>query len=115
MARPDASGPWEFTDPRRPHPDHPVVDHDTAAVMDQAVFSLTMLRSPTEHGDAGARLHALTSLIAQAEALLPDAVADAWDQDYSWKDIDRRMALPEMTVRHRYFHHTCTRVVPFED
>ena len=115
MARRNAPGPWQPTDPRRAHPDHPVVDDDSAAVIDEAVFSLTMLRSPMECGDAGARLHALTSLIAQAEAILPDIVADAWDQNYRWKDIARRMALPEITVRHRYLHHAYTRVVPFQD
>ncbi|MGH7416919.1 MAG: hypothetical protein ACREKB_03995 [Candidatus Rokuibacteriota bacterium] len=111
----DTSGPWEEIDPRRSPPDHPVVDDDSAAVMDDAVFCLTMLRSPMRHGDALARLHALVSLMAQAEALLPDAVADAWDQDYRWKEIGHHMSLHEDTVRRRYFHHAYTRVVPFQD
>jgi hypothetical protein len=33
-------------DPRRRFPDHPVVDADSAAVTEEAVHSLTMLRSP---------------------------------------------------------------------
>lgn len=115
MAAPKDPTRWELTDPRRRHPDHPVVDNDSAAVLDEAIFSLTIMRSPMAYGDAGAHLHALVSLIAQAQVLLADAVADAWDQGYVWGDIGRHMGLREETVRRRYFHHAYTRVMPFED
>lgn len=76
-----AAETWNMTDPWRPHPDHPVLDEESAAVLEEALHSLTMLRSPTSEGDAGARLHALASLMAQGQAILADAVADARDQE----------------------------------
>jgi len=104
-----------MSDPWQPHPDHPVVDEESEAVAEEAVHSLTMLRSPTSEGDAGARLHALASLIAQAEALLADAVADARGQDYSWAEIARRLGVATVTARRHFVHHARTRRVPFED
>jgi hypothetical protein len=97
-----ATDTWVEIDPRRSHPNHPIVDDDSAAVLDEAVYSLTMLRSPMEEGDAGARLHALASLIAQAETSITGAVTAARDQGYSWPDIANRLGLTTTTARRRH-------------
>jgi hypothetical protein len=97
-----AADTWVEIDPRRSHPDHPIVDDASAAVLDEAVHSLTMLRSPLEEGDAGARLHALASLIAQAETFTTGTVAAARDQSYSWPDIASQLGLATTTARRRY-------------
>lgn len=99
------------------HPDHPVVDEESAAVLEEALHSLTMLRCAGDEGDAGARLHMLASLMAQAqaEAVLADAVADAQDQDYTWAEIAERLGVATATARRRFAYAAATRVVPFED
>ncbi len=97
------------------HPDHPVVDEESAGVLDEAVHSLTVLRSAGYEGDACARLHMLASLMAQAEAVLADTVADARDQDYSWAEIAERLGVATATARRRFARTADTRVVPFED
>ena len=63
----------------------PRVDDDTAAVLDQAIETLARLHTPYWLGDSGVRLHA--SLIAQADALLPQAINDARDQELTWAEI----------------------------
>ncbi len=105
---------WPTTDRWPRHPDQPVVDDESAAVLEEALHSLTVLRSAGSEGDAGARLHVLASLMAQAEAVLADAVADARDQDYTWAEIAERLGVATATTRRR-FAHVATRVVPFED
>ena len=59
----------------------PRIDDDTALVLDQAIETLARLRTPYWLGDSGVRLHALASLTAQAEALLPQAIHDAREQE----------------------------------
>jgi hypothetical protein len=61
-------------------------DHSTATVA-EAVDTLARLRTPYWLGDTAVHLHALASLIRQAEQLLPQAVADARDQGLTWKEI----------------------------
>jgi hypothetical protein len=81
------SGAWAMTDPRRRFPDEPVLDEESEAVLVVAVNDLVLLRSPMWSGDAGAVLHALASLAAQIDQWMPDAVADARDQEYSWSEV----------------------------
>jgi hypothetical protein len=64
-----------------------VLDDVSRAVLDEAVEALARLRTPYWLGDTGVHLHALASLLTQAHALLPDAVADARDQDLTWTEI----------------------------
>lgn len=67
-----SDGPWVFRDPwTTTHPDHPVMDDVSKAVLDDAVVQLTLLRSPLMLGDALAELHAMVSLIAELHASLP--------------------------------------------
>ena len=56
------------------------------------------LRTPYWLGDSAVRLHALASLIAQAQQLLPQAVHDARDQELTWAQIGE---LLDTTASHR--------------
>src|SRR5471032_2107593 len=53
-------------------------------------------------GDAGVRLHALASLLAQAQQLLPDVVQHARDQELSWADISQLLGIHPATAVRRY-------------
>jgi DNA-binding NarL/FixJ family response regulator len=109
-----AAETWQMSDPWRLHPDHPVVDDDSAEILDDAVHNLTMNRSPLNDGHAGLRLHVLASLIAQAQALLPDAVADARDQGFSWSDIANDLGISASTARRHYRHYATARRLPLD-
>jgi hypothetical protein len=100
---------WTPLDPRRRYPDRPVVDDESDGVLVVAVNDLILLRSPMWHGDAGALLHALASLDAQITAWLPDAVADARDQDYTWDEIASLLGARTSTVKRRYSAHATAR------
>jgi hypothetical protein len=80
----------------------PRVDLDTASVLEEAIESLSRLRTPYWLGDAGVRLHALASLLAQAQQLLPDVVRDARDQELTWTDISQLLAIHPATAARRY-------------
>jgi hypothetical protein len=102
------------TDPRRRYPDHPVVDDESDAVLVVAVNDMIMLRSPMWHGDSGAVLHALASLTATIAAWLPDAVADAKDQDYTWGEIAELLGRQKSTTKQLYAHHANARRPPLD-
>jgi hypothetical protein len=104
--------PWAVIDPRRRYPSSPLVDHETDAVLVEAVHDLILLRSPMWGEDAGATLHALASLAAQIQAWLPDAVADARDQDYRWAEIAEMLGVTAGVARRRFAHHADTREAP---
>ena len=57
-------------------------------------------------GAAAVRLHALTSLIAQAEQLLPQAVHDARDQELTWTQIGELLNTTATTAARRYRNKT---------
>jgi len=80
----------------------PFCDQASQAVVDQAVASLGTVRDPDWLGDAGVRLHVLASLIAQATALLPDTVAEARDQGYSWAEISDRLGIAATTAERHF-------------
>ena len=63
------------------------------------------LRHPDWHGNSGVHLHALASLLAQAYALLPKAVADARDQGLTWTEIGQLLGLSADTTARRYRPH----------
>jgi hypothetical protein len=56
----------------------------TACGSYDAIETLARLRTPYWLGDSSVQLHALASLLAQAEQLLPEAVHDACDQELTW-------------------------------
>ena len=80
----------------------PRVDDDSLEVLNDAIDTLAALRTTYWHGDSSVRLHALVSLIAQAEQMLPAAVRQARDQDYTWTQIGRLLNLAPSTTAKRY-------------
>jgi hypothetical protein len=67
-------------------------------ILDQAIDQLARLRTTYWLGDSGVRLHALASLIAQAEQLLPLAVHDARDQELTWAEIGELLGIADWHV-----------------
>lgn len=94
--------PSEWRDPHVSYSAIPYTDGDTIMLIDQAVETLVLLRGPMKLGDAAATVSALVSLIAEADSRLPDAVADARDQGYTWDAIADRLATTVSTARRRY-------------
>jgi hypothetical protein len=78
------------------------VDELSASVVTEAVDTLAALRATYWLGDAAVHLHALTSLIAQAQQLLPDAVRQARDQELTWSQISQLLNLAPSTTARRY-------------
>ena len=80
----------------------PATGQDSLQVLDEAIDQLARLRTPYWLGDSAVRLHALTSLIAQAEQLLPEAVHDARDQELTWAQIGELLDITAATAARRY-------------
>ncbi len=100
--------PFEFHRPGCDRSTCPYLDEESLALVAEAAASLVGLRGSVT-GDAGAVLAVLTSLIAEGQAQLPDAVADARDQGFTWSEIASRLAVGASTVRHRYGHYATWR------
>ena len=83
-------------------PPAPRVDDDSLTVLLEAIETLSRLRTSYWLGDAGVHLHALASLLAQAEQLLPQAIHDARDQELTWNDIGQLLNLHPDTAARRY-------------
>ncbi len=88
--------------PERDHHIGPAVDDYSRAVLDEALRSLGTLRGLESVGDAGAVVHLLASIIAEAETRLPTAVADARDQDYSWAEIADLLGITRAAAWQRF-------------
>lgn len=99
---PAPDGPWDMADPRRDCSTIPYTDSDTRALVDEFVDTLVIFRCPMGLGDAGATASVLVSLEAEIASRLPDAVADARDQGYTWDEIAMRLATTVSAARHRY-------------
>jgi len=84
----------------------PVVDDLSATVLDEAIDTLAALRTPYWLGDTAVHLHALASLLLQAQRLLPDAVALARDQELTWDEIGQLLGISGSTAARRYRHAT---------
>jgi hypothetical protein len=80
----------------------PIRRPDSLQILDQAIDQLARLRTAYWLGDSGVRLHALTSLIAQAEQLLPQAVHDARDQELTWAEIGELLGTTASTAARRH-------------
>jgi hypothetical protein len=80
----------------------PVTDDLSLAVVSDAVEALARLRTRYWLGDTGVHLHALASLLAQAHALLPEAVHAARDQGLTWTEIGQLLGLTAETAARRY-------------
>jgi hypothetical protein len=95
--RPRLTQPGELPAPR--------VDADSATVLAQAVDALAALRTPYWLGDSAVTLHALASLIAQAQQMIPAAVSQARDQEHTWAEIGQLLNLSPATAARRYRNH----------
>lgn len=93
----DAEKPWALA-----HPDHPLIDDHTAAVVEEAAVELTLLRSPMALGDCLADLHAIVSLLAQLRAWIPLSVTGARHQGHSWAAIAAQLGVTPATAIRRY-------------
>jgi len=91
------TGPGELPAPR--------IDADSSAVLAEAIDALAAIRTPYWLGDSGVHLHALTSLHAHAERLLPDAVAQARDQGLTWHEIGQLLGASAKAAARRYRNH----------
>ena len=80
----------------------PATGDDSLHVLSQAIDALARLRTAYWPGDSAIHLHALTSLIAQAQQLLPQAVHDARDQELTWTQISELLGTTPATAARRY-------------
>jgi len=80
----------------------PRIDADSGAVLAEAIDALAAIRTPYWLGDTGVHLHALTSLHAHAQQLMPDAVAQARDQGLTWHEIGQLLGITAETAARRY-------------
>jgi hypothetical protein len=95
--------PWHFRDPwTLTYPDQPLVDEESATVLQDAIEELTLLRSPMALGDCLAELHASLSLLAQLRVCISRSVASARDQDYTWAEIAAQLEVTPAAAQRRY-------------
>lgn len=80
----------------------PRTDEFGGAILDEAVASLGPFRGLDWLGDAAITVHLFASLQRQIQNWLPDAVADARDQDYSWAEIGDLLGVTRAAAWHRY-------------
>jgi hypothetical protein len=80
----------------------PATGDDSLHILTDAIEHLARLRTPYWLGDSAVRLHALTSLIAQAGQLRPQAVHDARDQELTWAQIGELFGTTAATAARRY-------------
>ncbi len=80
----------------------PATGDDSLDILSQAIESLAQVRTTYWLGDSAVHLHALASLIAQAEQLLPQAVHDARDQEHTWAQIGELLNTTAATAARRY-------------
>jgi len=91
--------------PRLAHPGQlpaPTTGDDSLAVLTDAIEHLARLRTAYWLGDSAVHLHALASLTAQAEQLLPEAIHDARDQELTWAQIGELLGTTAATAARRY-------------
>ncbi len=89
---------------QRDQPPAPLADQDSATVLSDAIDALAAARTPYWLGDSGVHLHALASLLLQAQQLLPQAIVDARDQELSWDEIGQLLGISASTAARRYRH-----------
>ncbi len=98
-------------------PPAPLVTNDeSATLIEEAMTSLVLLRFPASLGDATAELHALASLVAEAESHIGVAMAAALDQDYGFDDIAICLGVTADEAQRRFADEGRTIAeVPFDD
>ena len=80
----------------------PATGEDSLQISTQAIDDLARLRTPYWLGDSAVHLHALASLLAQAQQLLPQAVHQARDQELTWTQIGELTGTTAGTAARRY-------------
>ena len=80
----------------------PATGNDSLQVLSDAIDALARLRTAYWLGDSAVHLHALASLTAQAEQLLPEAIHDARDQELTWAQIGELLGTTAATAARRY-------------
>jgi hypothetical protein len=80
----------------------PRIDNDSLEILSDAIDALAQRRTLYWLGDSSVRLHALASLIAQAQNLLPEAVHDTRDQAFTWNQIGQLLNTSPTTAARRY-------------
>jgi hypothetical protein len=80
----------------------PTTGNDSLQVLNDAADQLARLRTAYWLGDSAVHLHALASLITQAQQLLPQAVHDARDQELTWTQIGELLGITPATAARRY-------------
>jgi hypothetical protein len=80
----------------------PATGDDSLTVLNEAIDALARLRTAYWLGDSAVHLHALASLITQAEQLLPRAIHDARDQELTWHQIGELLGTTATTAARRY-------------
>ena len=71
-------------------------------VLTEAIDNLARQRTAYWLGDSAVHLHALASLIAQAQQLLPQAVHAARDQELTWTQIGELLGISATAAARRY-------------
>jgi hypothetical protein len=80
----------------------PATGDDSLAVLNDAIEALARLRTAHWLGDSAVRLHALASLITQAQQFLPQAVHEARDQELTWSQVGELLGTTAATAARRY-------------
>ena len=80
----------------------PTTGNDSLHILTEAIEALARLRAAYWLGDSAVHLHALASLITQAQQLLPQAVHDARDQELTWAQIGELLNTTAATAARRY-------------
>jgi hypothetical protein len=80
----------------------PATGDDSLTVLSHAIDSLAQIRTAYWPGDSAVHLHALASLIAQAQQLPPQAVHHARDQELTWAQIGELPGTTPATAARRY-------------
>jgi len=88
--------------PRQDHYLKPATGEDSRRVLDAAIESLGALRGLQWAGDAGATVHLLATLVTEARSRVPRAVADARDQEYSWRQVAELLGVTPARAWGRY-------------
>jgi hypothetical protein len=80
----------------------PTTGAGSLQVLTEAIDALTRQRTACWPGDSAIHLHALASLITQAQQILPEAVRDARNQELSWAQIREPLGTTAATAARRY-------------
>ena len=99
-------------DPHRSYPARSALGDDSARLLNDVIDTLVLLRAPMHHGHAGAELHAVTSIIAEANSRLRRVVADARDQQHTWAEIAHQLGTSWLHAVARFAGRTTTRRTP---